>query len=56
MDGVVGVDDDGGRLGRDTGSSSEGFPSARLVGALVFLLLLGLIGVGFFVRLRRGNT
>ena len=39
----------------DTGTGAQGFPSARLVGALVFLLLLGFIGVGWFVRVRRGN-
>ena len=37
------------------GTGPEGFPSAQLVGALVFLLLLGFIGVGFFIKVRRGN-
>ena len=41
--------------GSGGGTGSEGLPSARLVGALVFLLLLGFIGIGFFMRVRRGD-
>ena len=39
--------------GSDAGSSSDGFPSARVVGAVAFLLLLGFIGADAVARSRR---
>lgn len=39
--------------GPDAGSSPDGFPSARVIGAVAFLLLLGFIGAAMVVGLRR---
>jgi hypothetical protein len=39
--------------GADAGSSSEAFPSARVIGAVAFLLLLGFIGAATVARVRR---
>ena len=42
--------------GSDAGSSSEGFPSARVIGAVAFLLLLGFIGAATVARLRHDRN
>jgi len=39
--------------GSDARSSSDGFPSARVIGAVAFLLLLGFIGAATVARVRR---
>jgi hypothetical protein len=44
-----------GGTGSGDGTSSAGFPSGQLLGALAFLLLLAFIGIGSMVRLRRGT-
>jgi hypothetical protein len=39
--------------GSDARSSSDGFPSARVIGAVAFLLLLGFIGAATVAKVRR---